>query len=354
MTVVKFDFQGADFTEDNPEVTIQPIYRTIAGDYIITNGPLTIPLVNGKALANLHNGVWKVKADVQEYVNVPSSMEIIPYSTLERLDLTDADVTAIAGITGPQGPAGPPGPIGPQGPAGPDGAQGVAGPTGPQGPAGSLGPQGPAGPAGAAGATGPAGPAGTADMTFGDTAGVAVEGNDPRVTWGLLSSGEAVYNRMLANNTMSMTNQVLRLAFFTARKTETITSLRMFTTATPAGATPTLVRLGVYSVDGAGNLNLVASTVNDTSLFAAASTTYTKALSAFWNKIAGQRYAIAALVVTAATAPTVGGIIGGSASEYGLAPRLCSAITAVSDLPASIVAASLADTIYMPYIAMVP
>lgn len=166
MTVVRLDFTGADFTVDNPEVTAQPIYRTIASTYVITNGPITIPLVDGKAYANFHAGVWKFSVDVDEYVIIPESMEVQEYAALTRIDLTDADITTITGITGPQGPQGPTGPRGPQGEPGPQGEQGVAGPTGPQGPPGPAGPQGATGPAGATGATGPQGPAGDAASTL--------------------------------------------------------------------------------------------------------------------------------------------------------------------------------------------
>ncbi len=355
MSVVEFNFVGGDFTEDNPEVSVQPIYKTLADTYVITNGPISIPLVNGHGYANLHEGVWIVTwADNVEKVVVPATMEVLSYSSLERIDVTDADITTIQGITGPQGPAGPTGPTGPAGPTGAPGPQGVAGPTGPQGPAGSTGPQGPAGPTGATGATGATGPAGpSSGLVIGTVAGSAAEGTDPRFgSW--LDSGEEPYNRLLVNSSSTLATQNLRLTYFTARKTETITQLRTATTTTAAGATPTIVRMGVYSVDASGNLTLVASTANDTSLLAAASTVYTKTLSVFWNKVAGNRYAIGILVVTAATAPTILGNALMNGAEMGRSPRICGVVSGQADLPASVVAASVADNANAPYISMVP
>lgn len=356
MSVVEFDFVGGDFTEDNPEVSVQPIYKTLADTYVITNGPISIPLVNGHGYANLHEGVWIVTwADNVEKVVVPATMEILSYSSLERIDVTDADITTIQGITGPQGPVGPSGPMGPAGPTGAQGPQGVAGPTGPQGPVGPMGAQGPAGPTGATGATGPAGPAGpSSGLVVGTTAGTAAEGNDPRlVRW--LDSGEESLDRLVVSSAaIPLTSQSLRLSFFTARKTEAISSLRVVSGTTAAGATPTLVRFGVYSVDGSGNLALVASTPNDTTLLAGASTPYTKALSAVFNKVAGTRYAVAVLVVTAATAPTVAGLLSTVAGELGRSPRICGVVTGQADLPANIVNANITDSTSDVYTALIP
>ncbi|HYH49649.1 MAG TPA: glycosyl hydrolase family 28-related protein [Acidimicrobiia bacterium] len=170
-----------------------------------------------------------------------------------------------------------------------------------------------------------------------------------------LTSGEETYSRRWATQTTVSTGAgTLRLTYFTARKTETINSVRVYSGGTAAGATPTLARIGVYSVAANGDLTLVASTANDTTLFAGANTAYTKALSAPWSKVAGRRYAIGPLVVTGATAPTVVGYSAGNAAEAGIAPRVSGAVTGQTDLPASVAVGSVVSSGSTPYFAMVP
>lgn len=171
-----------------------------------------------------------------------------------------------------------------------------------------------------------------------------------------LTSGESTIPRLLADNvaSLAMTSQLLRLAFHTAKKTETITQVRVMTGTTAAGATPSLVRIGVYTVDTAGDLTLVASTANDTALLAGANTVYTKALSASFTKSAGQRYAFGLLVVTAAAAPTIVGALIPGSTEGGVAPRLNANVAAQADLPATVAAGSLAGTTGIIYGVVVP
>lgn len=159
----------------------------------------------------------------------------------------------------------------------------------------------------------------------------------------LTAGGEAALLRPFgctADNAASASGTVV-LSYFTAKRTETITQVRMRTGATPAAATPTLCRIGIWSVDTNGNLvALLASTPNDTALFAAATTTYTKTLSAPWAKVAGTRYAIGYLVVSAAACPSIVGgtqAAGGAAGQAaaGVAPRISALVPAQADLPAS-------------------
>ncbi|GAA0494815.1 hypothetical protein Ade02nite_19680 [Paractinoplanes deccanensis] len=164
----------------------------------------------------------------------------------------------------------------------------------------------------------------------------------------LLTVGEETIARDMAISGGMITNtQVLRLTHFTARKSESTTQVRMISGGTAAAATPTLVRMGLYLVDGNGDGTLVASTANDTSLFAATNTAYTRSWTAPYAKVAGQRYALGVLVVTAATAPQLVGnsIAGvGAAAEPSVAPRLSGSLAGQADLPASFTAASLAAT----------
>lgn len=170
-----------------------------------------------------------------------------------------------------------------------------------------------------------------------------------------LSAGESSVPRDVVMASVTMSSQSLRLAYFTATKTESVATVRVQTTGTAAGATPSLIRVGLYSVAANGDITLVASTANDTALLAAQNTMYSKALSAPYTKQAGQRYAVGLLVVTAAAAPTVAGApVTLVASEVGLAPKLGGLVSSQADLPASVVSASVSDSANRPYIALVP
>jgi len=275
------------------------------------------------------------------------------------------------GNTGPQGPAGPQGSPGPQGEQGMAGAQGPAGSVGPQGPKGDQGDPGPQGaqgpvgatgaqgPAGATGATGAQGPAGATGAT-GAQGPAGATGPQGPAAWSdnnLLTTGEETISRVSARDTtLALTSQKLLLTYFTGRRTETVTQVRVVSGGTAAGATPTTCVIGIYSVAGNGDLTLITSTPNDTSLYAATATAYTKSFSSSWSKVAGTRYALGLLVVTAATAPTTAGIFagGGVATEAGQAPRLAGSLTGQSSLPSTIANGSIANTTNMFYAAVLP
>jgi hypothetical protein len=166
------------------------------------------------------------------------------------------------------------------------------------------------------------------------------------MTPNLLTTGEETFPREFLNSTSSVApvSQQLRLVYFTARKSEITTAVKVYTGSTAAAATPTLCRIGLWSVDASGNLTLVASTANDTTLFAATSTAYPKSWSTPYSKVAGQRYAAGALVVSATTMPTFGGnSVIYSAEAVGV-PVMAAALSSQSDLPASISAGSLSSS----------
>lgn len=137
-------------------------------------------------------------------------------------------------------------------------------------------------------------------------------------------------------------SQALALSYFTADQNLTVNNVYTRGGSTAAGATPTLVRFGLYTVASNGDLTLVASTANDTTLFSSANSSVNKALSASYNMVAGQRYAAGWLVVSAAAIPTIistTSILPGS--ELAIEPRLMSQITGQSNLPSSVANASL-------------
>lgn len=173
-----------------------------------------------------------------------------------------------------------------------------------------------------------------------------------------LAAGEPTFSRDLLSSAIVPTNTgTLRLSFFTAQKSETTTQVRILSGTTAAGATPTLVRIGLYTVDSTGAGTLVASTANDTTLLAAASTAYPKAWSSPYVKVAGQRYALGIIVVTAFTAPTLGGMAYGVAAETAVAPRTAGFLLGLSDLPASFLESALVSagpTGQRPYAVVLP
>ncbi|HEY9417892.1 MAG TPA: hypothetical protein VIQ30_24295, partial [Pseudonocardia sp.] len=181
-----------------------------------------------------------------------------------------------------------------------------------------------------------------------------LDGKSPAL---LLSSGEETLSRDLAKDTASITStQTLRLTYFVARKSETTTQVRIISGSTAAAATPTLCRIGLYSIDGSGNGTLVASIASDTALFAATNTAYTRSWSSSYAKVAGQRYALGVLVVSSAALPTIAGIAFATAAgtELGIDPRLTGSIGAQADLPSTFTAGSVAVSPSRMYAAILP
>lgn len=133
------------------------------------------------------------------------------------------------------------------------------------------------------------------------------------------------------------------LTFFRAPKSFTANNVQVACT-TAAGATPTLVRVGLYSVAANGDITLIGSIANDTAIFAANNTAYTRALTAPVALQQGTWYATGLLVVTAAALPLALGIsVAGGVTfvPTALAPRLAGTIAGQADLPGTVASASV-------------
>lgn len=139
-------------------------------------------------------------------------------------------------------------------------------------------------------------------------------------------------------------SQRLNLSFFRARVGGTYTTFNVYSGSTAAGATPTLLRFGVFSVASDDAITLIGSTANDTTMLAATTTKYTKALSASVSLTAGSRYAFGVLVVTGAALPALYGASTMVAALQAEAPRLCARVESQADLPASVAGGSLLTT----------
>lgn len=165
--------------------------------------------------------------------------------------------------------------------------------------------------------------------------------------------GEVVPTRdRITSNSIACASGSLILSYFTALRTESITTVAAYSGATAAAATPTLVRYGIYSVAGNGDLTLIASTVSDTAIFATINTAYPKSLSAPFAKVAGVRYAVGVLVVTGATAPSLHGL---QMSPTGVVnalvrqtPYIVGRFVGQTDLPSTVAVGSLAGYQGMP------
>lgn len=148
------------------------------------------------------------------------------------------------------------------------------------------------------------------------------------------------------NNVPTMTSGVLRFAYFTPPATTVVSKCVTSTGGTAAGATPTLCRVGLYSVAANGDLTLVASMANDTTMWASTNTEYEKNLSASYTVVGGQRYAAAALCVTGTTPPNLFGAVPshGASAVFARAPRLAAIVNSQTDLPASVSVGSLSNS----------
>ncbi len=174
-----------------------------------------------------------------------------------------------------------------------------------------------------------------------------------------LTSSQNTLPRFICASAVSMgASQSLRLSYFTATASGTFTQLRTATATPAAGATPSLCKMGLYSIDGAGAGTLIASTASDTTLWSATNTVYTRATQASYTVTAGSRYALAVLVVTGAAIPSIiGASMAGSAAANSImaeAPRAAGSLGSQADLPPSFADASLTGVASVFYGELVP
>lgn len=165
-----------------------------------------------------------------------------------------------------------------------------------------------------------------------------------------LPNATETMSRVSISGNFNLTAGQLTFAYFTPRINRTLATVKTYT----AAATPTamtLVRIGLYSADpSTGDLTLIASTANDTTLFAAASTAYARALTVATGVTKGSRYAWGLLQVGGATPPKLYGQITVGAVNSDL-PIIAAAVASQTDLPSTVTAASLTSTTGMAFVA---
>lgn len=161
----------------------------------------------------------------------------------------------------------------------------------------------------------------------------------------------ATMERYEANQSVVTGTQNLRLEALTAREGILTTGVRMSTSSPAATATPTIIRIGLYTVNAAGDGVLVASTPNDLTLFTAINTFYSKNWSTPYQLVMGNRYAVGLLVVSAVTTPSMlGAAQGNSMQTENLVLPWCAAVLAgQANLPSSFLYASLTTSVNAAY-----
>lgn len=164
-----------------------------------------------------------------------------------------------------------------------------------------------------------------------------------------IGTGQGTLPRWLpyANTAVMASTQNAAFQHIRAVRTQTINSIRTFTATTAAGATPTVCKVGLYSMAANGDITRIGISANTTSLWATANTAYTTALLAGAPVVAGQDYMVAMLIVTAAAFPTHVGIVQlstatgfhtGYINEY---PQFAGFATGQTDLATSYLAANI-------------
>ena len=144
------------------------------------------------------------------------------------------------------------------------------------------------------------------------------------------TNGQMTLPRLLSDGSVTPTSGRLNLMYFVADKSFTATKVRSTSRGTVCSAL-TRCRYGVWEIDGSGNGTLVASTPDDTSLFAATFTTYAKNFSASVDIVGGRTYA-AGWLITGTIGVFYGSAVTGAIAQF--PPRTVGDIT-TADLPAS-------------------
>lgn len=157
-----------------------------------------------------------------------------------------------------------------------------------------------------------------------------------------LNSGEETVMRLLAPGSPQPPTGQLILTYFTARRTETINNINTIVRCTAAAGT-TLARIGIYAVAANSDLTLVASTANDTTLWNATYSGASRALTAAWSKVGGQRYALGTLFV-GTTSPILAGVVAVNGASPGKSPRMAGSVAAQTDLPGSMTTGTVSNS----------
>ncbi len=169
----------------------------------------------------------------------------------------------------------------------------------------------------------------------------------------LISTGNETLPRLLASSFAGGFmggSGIIMLSTFMAYRTELANFVACQTGSNGAGATPTVCRMGLYRINNATNAatydyTLLASTANDTTLFANAYSGYKRALTTPYTLVEGTLYAFGIIVVSAFVMPAI------VSSTYGLNDTYGSAGTLVPNNAPPVVQRSTvqADLVDVPH-----
>lgn len=152
-----------------------------------------------------------------------------------------------------------------------------------------------------------------------------------------LTSGEALFPRTAFTQQQPLVASTLQVIYWTAVKTETVNTVKTITGGTAASGL-TYAAIGLYTVDGSGNLTRAASTADlHTTLWTSTFTKYASSLTSGFSKVAGVRYALGLLAV-GTTPPS---LFGQFVSFSGEPPVLAVQVSGQSTLPASVAVGSI-------------
>lgn len=108
---------------------------------------------------------------------------------------------------------------------------------------------------------------------------------------------------------IALSNQRLWLIRFSPRRRMTVNAASFCSDSTAAGATPSLVRFGLYAISEDLQAWPLSRTTNDTTIFSATMTKYTRSFADGWagsvTLIPGRVYAVGVVINTAAVLPTL-------------------------------------------------
>lgn len=154
--------------------------------------------------------------------------------------------------------------------------------------------------------------------------------------------GSLPTRRGLTGTSILSASGVLNVTMFRAPKSYLISTMAMIVGSGSTTAGTTLCRYGLYSVNGNGDINLIGSTPNDTTLLATSGVRYPKNLSVATQVTRGAWYASAVLWV-GTTAPPLMSLPAAAQTTVPmqLTPKLSAAVAGQADLPASVAVASL-------------
>lgn len=194
--------------------------------------------------------------------------------------------------------------------------------------------------------------------------GVEIERPSIPATWefygNYLSGGvESMPIDAINSSTNQTVSGAVYFAYFTPMITVTCANALTYSGGTAAAATPTVCRVGFYTVAANGDLTLVARTENTTSLWSGTNAEYvtefdtTGGYPASYTFVAGVRYAGAMICVTGTTAPQLRGSQSATSAHVARAPRKVGVRTGEADLAASYTSGLIANTSTRMYIAAI-